>query len=93
MPVALAPLIWWVVLYYFLLYFNIVELNVTQDVYITISYEWLKDWNNWWIVYTILQLLWAGRLSDQDFKVFFTGLFSISGIITFAAIISCTAVF
>ncbi len=59
---AIAPLIWWVVLYYFVQDEKIGLLK--QDIY---SVKLILK------LYIAFLLLWAGKLSTQDIKMFFKG--------------------
>jgi hypothetical protein len=70
--IAVAPLLWWVVLYLVLFHFRTVRhffLGRSSSYLALILYLWLG-----------IQLLWAGRLSSRDVKTFFSGLFSFSGL-------------
>jgi len=81
-PIALAPLLWWIVLYYFLQYMQVLTIVWdAEQLALSFAYQQFQDWQTWWILYISLQLLWAGRPSDQDFAVFWQGVFSMSGVL------------
>jgi hypothetical protein len=79
--IAIAPLIWWLILYLVLFHYRAARhlyLGRSSSYVALIVYLWLG-----------IQLLWAGRLSSQDVRTFFSGLFSFSGlflILTIAAL-------
>jgi hypothetical protein len=89
--IALAPLVWWLILLLILshnhiigtnrglpvVYFGVVGKKIRTFTYIDILFLWL-----------FLQMLWAGRLSVRDIKNVFTGLFSLSGLVLIAAVIA-----
>lgn len=77
--IAIAPLVWYVALYYFLSYYNLLFIAIENGkIYLNFEYEAFLNYQNWLLLYISLQLLWAGKLSGQDIKVFFKGIFSIS---------------
>ncbi len=79
---SIFPKIFLVALYYFLSYYNIVELEFYSNALgISIFYEHfsLLDYKTYLILYISSQLIWASSLSFQDWKMFFTGLFSLGG--------------
>jgi hypothetical protein len=67
--IAIAPLIWWPVLYRFFMHFALPSLKMKPFSLENLLFLWLG-----------IQLLWAGRLSSQDVRNFFAGLFSFSGL-------------
>jgi hypothetical protein len=80
--IAIAPLLWWVVLFFILRYLRVIgagngmpEINFGMTVD-KINYFSLSDAFLLWL---FVQILWAGRPSLQDIKNFFRGLLSISG--------------
>ena len=79
--IATAPLIWYVVLYYMFKYFGFIDITIDKDVFfVSFNYHSFFQSENIFIIYLSMQLLWAGRLSSQDIKMFFTGFFSLSSI-------------
>lgn len=70
LPVALAPLVWWVLLYYLFLLDYIPFAKELPDISI----------HTFFLVYVCWQLLLAGRPSTTDLGVALTSIFSISGI-------------
>lgn len=81
-PIAMAPLVWWVALYYYLEYLEVLYLYVNYEtIQIEFNYLSLFRMESILHIYVSLQLFWAGRLSSQDVKMIFVGLFSISSLI------------
>ncbi|MFK5855523.1 MAG: hypothetical protein QM503_05285 [Bacteroidota bacterium] len=86
--ISIAPLIWIVVLYYMLAYFNYLNININNgNIYFEFNYIKFFVIKNWLIIYMSLQLLWAGTLSPQDMKMFFSGLFSISSLLIISVVL------
>lgn len=86
---SIFPKIFIVALYYFLKYYNIIELEAYSNAFtVSIYYEHLSllDYRTYLILYVFSQLIWASSLSFQDWKMFFTGLFSLGGMIVVVAI-------
>jgi hypothetical protein len=81
--IAVAPLIWWLVLYLLLAHCRAVRTAVDRPlVHFTLSFGRrgsfsLVDIALFWLA---IELLWAGRLSAQDIKTSLAGLFSLSGL-------------
>lgn len=83
--ISIAPLIWIVVLYYMLTYLNYLHIGINNgSFYSEFNYTNFFTLKNWLVIYMSLQLLWAGTLSPQDIKMFFSGLFSISSLLMIA---------
>jgi hypothetical protein len=81
--IAVAPLIWWLLLYLLLAHFRVIRTAVDRPlVHFTLSFGGIGSFSlmNIVLFWLAIQLLWAGRLSAQDIKTFFTGLLSVSGI-------------
>lgn len=53
-----------------------------------IDFKEMLQFRNVWFFILLVQILWAGNPSSQDWKVFFYGLFSISTILIVSAILS-----
>lgn len=92
--IGAAPLVWWVVLYMLLKYYDIIHAAFeAPKVYITLSFERLVPPSlvNLLFLWLITQLFWAGRLSMQDLKTCLAGLFSLSGalLVVAAGVIAC----
>jgi hypothetical protein len=91
--IAMAPLIWWFILYLLLAHFRVVHTTIDRPlVHFTLSFGRFGSLSpvNIFLFWLAVQLLWAGRLSAQDIKTSFAGLFSLSGLflaITTAALI------
>ena len=87
--IALAPLLWWVVLFFMLRYILPASLG-PEWLNITTFLKKLKalslqDVFPLWLAF---QLLWAGRLSMQDMKTCFRGIASPSGLfLIFASVL------
>lgn len=85
--IAIAPLIWWGVLFMILLRLHIVYLNNNLP---GISYgEVMKrlrslSFSDIFFLWIFVQLFWAGHLSGQDVKNAFRGMVSVSGVIFLA---------
>lgn len=79
---ALAPVLLWVVLYYFLDYNNIIRINFDMSI-LSIHMDIIKllTVNNIWIIYVSWMLFWGAFPSRQDIKVALNYLFSISGFV------------
>jgi hypothetical protein len=78
--IAMAPLIWWLILYLLLAHFTLSFGRFGSFSLVNIFLLWLT-----------VQLLWAGRLSAQDIKTSFAGLFSLSGL--FLAVMIAALIF
>lgn len=80
---AIAPKLWWVLLYFALEALQIVTLETASDgVVIGLSYASI-DWSepaSYLYLYALMQMLWAGTLSFQDYKVAFGALLSFWGL-------------
>jgi hypothetical protein len=90
LPIAIAPLVWIVTLYYLLAYFGYLNIDITNGgIYIDFAYGSFFTFDNWILVYISLQLLWAGTPSSQDIKMAFSGLFSISSLAVTCVLYAC----
>ncbi len=81
--IAIAPLVWWLVLYLFLAHFRVMRINrLTPGFDMTLSPGMMRFFSagNLLLIWLAIQLLWAGRLSTRDIRTFFAGLFSLSGL-------------
>jgi hypothetical protein len=81
--IAAAPLLWWLILYLLLAHFRVIRTTIERPlIHFTFSLDRLASFSLMNVVFFWLavQLLWAGRLSAQDVKTFFAGLFSLSGL-------------
>jgi len=77
--IAIAPIVWFVALYYLLAHYGFVTININKETLLfQLDYKSLFQFQNWFIIYLSLQLIWAGTLSSQDIKMFLNGIFSIS---------------
>ncbi len=89
--IAAAPLAWWFILILFLAHLRVMITSVDfPAVHVMLSPGRLRFFSPWNILFLWLaiQLLWAGRLSSQDIRTFFSGIFSPSG----ALLCSATAI-
>jgi hypothetical protein len=82
--IASAPLVWWAILLLILLYLHIIRINngmpgISSGVVLkrlrSISFP------DVFFLWVFIQLLWAGRLSVQDLKNVFKGMFTVSGLV------------
>jgi hypothetical protein len=92
--IAVAPLVWWLVLYLLLAHFRVVRTAVDRPlVHFTLSFGSIGSFSlmNMVLFWLAIELFWAGRLSAQDIKTFFAGLFSVSGL--FLAVTITTLIF
>lgn len=90
--IGAAPLIWWAVLYLFLRYLHILQIHISRPgVHFTFSFDRFPTFSmvDLFFVWLMAQLLWAGRLSLQDIKTCFGGIFSISGLILILVAWAC----
>jgi hypothetical protein len=89
--IAVSPLVWWLVLYLLLVHFRaaraIIDIPGVHFAFGTRSFSL----PNLFLLWLAVQLLWAGRLSSQDIRTFFAGLFSLSGL--FLALAASTLIF
>lgn len=87
--IASAPLLWWVVLVLMLLYFKLMQISgwIPHFNY-SLIWQRLKSFSpsDAIFIWLFIQLLWAGRLSSKDIKNFFSGIFSVSGLVLISAI-------
>lgn len=83
LPIALAPLMWWIVLYHTLIAF---------DIFDTTSFEFdatvLLSPHGILVCFVGWQLLWAGKLSLQDIRVAISAIISISGLTMLVTLIA-----
>jgi len=81
--IASAPLVWWAILFMMLLYLHIIRLSNGMPI---ISSELIAkklraiSFSDAFFLWICTQMLWAGRLSVQDLKNVFRGIFSVSGL-------------
>ncbi len=89
--IACAPLIWWVVLLSIFFYLRLITINGHTP---SVNFESLKEkirsfsGKDLFFIWMFLQLLWAGRLSVPDIVNFFSGFFSISGLVLLSATVT-----
>jgi hypothetical protein len=76
MLIGLAPFLLWTIPLLVANYFGWLNIS-TGEVF----WEKMISAENWWFVILFLQIAWAGYPSSQDWKVFFHGLASVSGIV------------
>ena len=87
--IALAPVIWWVVLVLTLRHLHFIRiLNGVPSINFGMIAIKLKSFtsSDALFLWLFLQILWAGRPSLQDVKNFMRGLFSVSGIVLVSAV-------
>lgn len=88
--IAIAPLIWWAVLFFMLRHFHVIRISsgipeINIDIIIKrIGSFSLTDLFYLWL---FMQILWAGKLSVQDIKNFFMNVFSVSGFALISVVI------
>ncbi len=85
--VAMAPLLWWAVLFLILRHLRLIELSGRMpNVRFGFLVERLQSFSvkDALFIWLFLQMLWAGMLSTQDVKNFFKGLLSVSGCVLVA---------
>lgn len=87
--VAVAPLVWWYVLYMWLVHMGVVGIG-SGGVHIDCRLFLAKLKSNLARIWLIAQLLWAGKLSLADLKAAARGLFSFSGL---AMVVSVAALY
>jgi len=86
--IALAPVIWWVVLVLTLRHLHFIRiLNGVPSINFGMIAIKLKSFtsSDALFLWLFLQILWAGRPSLQDVKNFISGFFSVSGIMLASA--------
>ena len=82
--IAVAPLVWWVILFLILLRLHVIYLNNSLP---SISYgevgKRLKSlsFSDIFFLWILVQLFWAGHLSGEDLRNIFKGMISVSGVI------------
>ncbi len=87
--IALAPLVWWVVLVLVLRHLHFIG---TRGGVPSINFEMIVmklesfTSSDAFFIWLFLQIIWAGRPSREDVKNFVRGLFSVSGIILVSAV-------
>lgn len=87
--IAAAPLSWWAILFLILLHLHIIRLsNGIPEIHLGMTMNRLKAFSflDAAFLWIFTQLLWAGKLSIQDIKNVFKGVFSFSGFIFLAAV-------
>ncbi|MEK6581259.1 MAG: hypothetical protein AABY50_03800 [Nitrospirota bacterium] len=85
--IASAPLLWWGGLALMLLYFKLIQMRgwIPHFNY-SLIWQRVKSFSlsDAIFIWLFIQLLWAGRLSSKDIKNFFSGIFSVSGLVLIA---------
>jgi hypothetical protein len=86
--IASAPLVWWAILLLILLYLHIVRINngipgISSEV--VMKRLRAISFSDAFFLWVFMQLLWAGRLSVQDLKNVFKGMFTVSGLVFLSA--------
>ena len=87
--IASAPLLWWVFLILMLLHFKLVLMSWwVPGLNYSLIWQRLKSFSlsDVVLIWLFIQLLWAGRLSSKDVKNFFSGIFSVSGLVLISTI-------
>jgi hypothetical protein len=88
--IAAAPLVWWAILFLILLYLHIIRLRNGIPI---IAYELIAkklrsfSFSDVFSLWVFMQMVWAGRLSVQDIKNVFRGIFSVSGLVFLSVVI------
>ena len=80
--IAVAPILWWAVLFIMLRYIFFSgsdEKIAANNIEAIAKKPNFSSYADVIFIWMLLQLLWAGRLSIQDIKNFFSGLLSVSG--------------
>jgi hypothetical protein len=88
--IAAAPLVWWAILFLILLYLNIIRLrNGIPDIGYELITKKLRSFSfsDVFFLWVFVQMVWAGRLSVQDIKNVFRGIFSVSGLVFLSSVI------
>lgn len=78
MLIGLAPFFLWLIPIMIAIWLGWINI-ADREIY----WSQILVFKNIWFVYLLIQISWAGYPSSQDWKVFFTGLFSMSAIIVF----------
>ena len=87
--IAFAPMLWWGVLYMILRHLYVIRTGGAMPaIQAEAIIKRLKTFSlpDLFSVWLFAQLLWAGRPSLPDIKNFFSGLFSVSGIVLLSAV-------
>lgn len=81
--IAIAPLLWWVGLFFLLRYLRVIGRNGVPEINFGMGVDTLKSFSlsDAFLLWLFTQILWAGKPSLQDIKNFFRGLFSVSGLL------------
>lgn len=80
--IAIAPLVWWVVLFLILKYLGVIGAgNGMPGINFRTTADKLKYFSlsDAFLLWLLIQVFWAGRPSLQDIKNLFRGLISVSG--------------
>jgi len=88
--IAVAPLLWWVVLFLVMRHLHIIRISSGMpEVYTGRILKRISSfsYSDAFFLWLFIQMLWAGRLSMQDIKNFFKGVFSVSGFVLISAVI------
>ena len=85
--IAVAPILWWAVLFIILRHvlFSRPEHSVGFFAAMTKGLKTFS-YTDAVLLWLLVQILWAGRLSIQDIKNFFSGLLSVSGLALLAIV-------
>jgi predicted secreted protein len=86
--IAIAPLLWWAVLFLVLRHLRVIETgNGMPEINFGLTAAKLKRFSlsEAFLLWLFAQILWAGRPSVRDIKNFFTGLLSVSGFLLISA--------
>ncbi len=82
--IAMAPLIWWLVLFLVLRHLHFIGMGrILPQVHFTAIAGKIRSFTprDAFFLWLFIQMLWAGKLSLPDVKNIFSGLFSVSGIV------------
>ena len=85
--IAAAPILWWAVLFIalrYILFGGPEARTASNNIEAIIKRLNFSSYVDAIILWLLLQILWAGKLSLQDIKNFFSGLLSISGLVLLA---------
>ncbi len=79
--IAVAPVLWWAILYIILRRSHFIAGAGPTVTYVKAIVEKLKSFTyaDAFSLWLLVQIIWAGRLSLQDMRNFFSGLLSVSG--------------
>ena len=83
--IALAPIIWWLILFLTLRHLHVVGMGRDMPyIHFSAIAKKLRAFTllDFFFLWLFIQMLWAGRLSFPDVKNVYRGLFSFSGLVT-----------